>query len=125
MNVLHRLRASLDPGGLVIDTQPVSPLPPIEANSQYLGALDRREWARTIRSLDSQVERVIDDGLFELIDTSHFAVADEFGSGPELVEATRQWQGTSVSEAVAARIARETSSAQLTHAVRLRVLRRL
>ena len=125
MNVLHQLRASLDPGGLVVDTQPVSPLPPIEANSQYLGALDRRQWARTIQSLDSRVERVIDEGLFELIHTSHVAVADEFGSGPELVEATRQWQGTAVSDAVAARIARETSSAQLTHAVRLRVLRRL
>ena len=125
MNVLHRLRASLAPGGLVIDTQPISPLPPVEANSQYLGALDRREWARTIRSLDSRVESVIDEGLFELIHTTHFAVADEFGSGPELVEAIRHWRGTSVSEAVADRIARETSSAQLMQAVRLRVLRSL
>lgn len=125
MNVLHKLRASLAPGGLVIDTQPVSPLPPVEANSQYLGALDRRDWARTVRSLDSRVESVIDEGLFELIHTTHVAVADEFGSGPELVAATRQWQGTSVPDAVADRIARETSSAQLMQAVRLRVLRRL
>lgn len=125
MNVLHRLRTSLAPGGLVIDTQPVSPLPPIEANSRYLGTLDRRAWARTVRSLDSRVDRVIEEGLFELVQTTHFAVADEFGSGPELVETTRRWQGTSVPEAVAGRIAREAGSAQLMQAVRLRVLRRL
>ncbi len=123
MNVLRKLRTALAPGALLIDTQPVSALPPVETSSQYLGALDRREWARTIRSVDRQVARAIDDGLFELTDTTHFDVADEFGGGPQLVKATQRWRGTSVPRALAARLARETSPVRLRQAVRLRVLR--
>ena len=123
MNVLRKLRAALAPRALLIDTQPVSALPPVETSSQYLGALDMRAWARTIRSVDGQVARAIDDGLFDLIETTYFDVADEFGSGPELVKATQRWQGTSVPHALAARLARETSSVRLRQAVRLRVLR--
>jgi len=121
--VLRRLRAALAPGALLIDTQPVSALPPVETNTQYLGALDRRAWARTIRSIDSQVARAIGDGLFELLDTTHFDVTDAFGSGPQLVQATRRWHGTSAPPALAARLALETRPVRLRQAIRLRVLR--
>jgi hypothetical protein len=123
VNVLRRLRAALAPGALLIDTQPVSPLPPVETNTQYLGALDRRAWARTIRSVDSQVARAIDEELFELIDTTHFDVTDEFGNGRQLVKATQRWHGTSAPQALVTRLARETRPVQLRQAVRLRVLR--
>ena len=123
MNALRKLRAALAPGGLVIDTQPVSALPPVETDAQYLGALDRRDWARTIRSVDGQVARAIDEGLFELIETTYFDVTDEFGSGPEMVKATKRWHGTTVPQAFAARIGCETGSVRLRQAVRLRVLR--
>jgi hypothetical protein len=123
VNALRKIHDALIPEGVVVDTQPVSALPPVESDSGPLGPLDMREWARTIRSIDGRIDQALREGLFELIDTAHFVVSDEYDDGQELVDVTRGWQGTVVHEALARRVARERRPVRLDQAVRLRVLR--
>jgi hypothetical protein len=54
VNALRTLHAALVPGGLVVDTQPVSTHPPVEADSGELGTLDMREWGRTSQEIDGR-----------------------------------------------------------------------
>jgi hypothetical protein len=123
VNALRKIHGVLVRGGLLIDTQPVSALPPVETGSHMLGALDMRAWARTIRSIDRQVGDAIREGLFELIHTAHFRVADEYDHGQELVDVTRGWDGTRVADDLAALVVRTPGAVRVAQAVRLRVLR--
>ena len=123
MNALRKIHTVLSPGGLVIDTQPVSVLPPVESDSSLLGALDMRGWGRTIRSIDGRIDQAIRQRLFDLVETAYFTVIDDYDDGQHLVDVTRGWQGTAVSGAFAQRMARERGAVRLEQAVRLRVLR--
>jgi hypothetical protein len=66
VNALRRLHAALVPGGLVIDTQPISARPPVEADGIALGTLDMRAWRRTVDAVDRLVAETIDVGLFSV-----------------------------------------------------------
>ena len=123
VNALRKIHEALLPGTVVIDTQPVSTLPPVESDAGLLGPLDKRGWTRTIHAIDRRVEHAIRAGLFELVDTTYFGVVDEYDDGQELVDVTRGWRGTVVNAAFARRIARERRPVRLEQAVRLRVLR--
>ena len=123
MNALRKLHDALVPGGILIDTQPVSALPPVATNSHHLGPLDMRAWARTVRAIDRSIDRVVRDGLFELAETRYFGVADEFGDGEELLATVRDWDGTVVDERFARRVGGERQPVRLDQAIRLRVLR--
>lgn len=123
MNALSRIHAALVPGGLVIDTQPVSARPPIETESAQLGTLDMREWAQTIEEVDREFERAIGDGLFALDAERRFVVTDGYDDGAGFVAETREWRGTRIEPAFAARLARERRPIVLHQDVRLRVLR--
>ena len=125
MNALSQIHAALVPGGRVIDTQPVSARPPIEAEAGDLGTLDMREWARTIATIDGQLERAIGDGLFALEEECRFVVTDSYDDGAEFVAEVREWAGTHIGDAFAQRIAQERGPVQLHQEVRLRVLRAL
>jgi hypothetical protein len=85
VNTLHKIHEALVPGGLVIDTQPVSPHPPVAAATGELGRLDLREWARTIDAVDGRVAATIRAGLFELQAQREFVVTDSFSNGAEFV----------------------------------------
>jgi len=78
VNALQKIHDALVPGGLVIDTQPVSAEPPVDSQAGALGALDMREWAQTIATIDRRVEQTIRDGLFSLEDERRFVVTDEY-----------------------------------------------
>jgi hypothetical protein len=123
VNALRRLHAALVPGGLVVDTQPVSARPPVEADGVKLGTLDMREWQRTIDAVDRLVAETIDDGLFSVEVERRFTVADTADNGPSLVETVRGWQGTKVSAVLARRVAEATPPVSVRQDVRLRVLR--
>ena len=123
MNALREIHGALVTGGLVIDTQPVSALPPVETDARQLGALDMREWARLIRSIDREVDDAIRAGLFELVATSHLRVTDDYDDGQELVDVTRGWPGTRVDDELARLVARTAGGVRVAQAVRLRVLR--
>jgi hypothetical protein len=125
VNALSQIHASLVAGGLVVDTQPVSAQPPIEAQGGELGTLDMREWGRTIATIDGQLERAIGDGLFALDAERRFVVTDGYDDGADFVAEVREWAGTHIEDAFAERLAKERGPVQLHQEVRLRVLRAL
>lgn len=123
MNALRRIHAVLTPGGLVVDTQPISAHPPVTAAGRELGTLDMREWRTTIDAIDRLVAETIDDGLFVLDAEHRFVVTDSFDDGREFVEAVTGWQGTRISRALARRGAVAPPPISVDQQVRLRVLR--
>jgi hypothetical protein len=123
VNALRKIHRALVPGGLVIDTQPVSGHPPVESGSGMLGTLDMSEWSRTIAAIDGLVQQTIDRGLFDLERETRYVVTDEYDGGAEFVAVTRDWAGTNVSDALAARVSRERGRVRLHQDVRLRLLR--
>jgi hypothetical protein len=125
VNALRRIHAVLVPGGLVIDTQPVSARPLVEADGIELGTLDMREWRRTIDAIDRLVAETIDNGLFAVEAERRFIVADTADHGAALVDAVSRWQGTTVSRALARRIEAATPPIDVHQEVRLRLLRAL
>jgi hypothetical protein len=124
VNALRRIHASLVPGGLVVDTQPVSPRPPVEAAERELGTLDMRPWRRTVDAVDRLVAQTIEDGLYVLDGQHRFVVADTFDNGAELVETVSGWRGTRISAALAKRVAAAAPPMRVYQEVRLRLMRR-
>ena len=123
MHALRKIHRALVPGGLVLDSQPLSAHPPVESDNGMLGTLDMSEWAQTIATIDRLVEQAIDQGLFDLERESRYVVTDAYDDGAEFVAVTRDWAGTNVSDALAARVSRELGHVRLHQDVRLRVLR--
>ena len=123
MHALRKIHRALVPGSLVLDSQPLSAHPPVESDNGRLGTLDMTEWAQTIATIDRLVEQTIDQGLFDLERESRYVVTDEYDDGAEFVAVTRDWAGTDVSDALAARVGREQARVRLHQEVRLRVLR--
>lgn len=125
MNALRRIHAALVPGGLVVDTQPVSARPSVEAGGVELGTLDMHEWRGTIDAVDRLVAETIDDGLFALQAESEFVVTDAFDDGPEMLESVSGWRGTRISDALARRVASARPPISVHQQVRMQLLRAL
>lgn len=123
MHALRKIHGALVPGGLLIDTQPLSAHPPIESADGTLGTLDMSEWARTVATIDGRVQQAIELGLFDLERETRYVVTDEYDDGAEFVTVTREWAGTNVSDALAARVSPEQGRVWLHQDVRLRLLR--
>jgi hypothetical protein len=121
VNALRKIHEALIVGGLLIDTQPVSPQPPVESDSREIGTLDMSEWARTIDEIDRLVRQTIRDGLFALVDQHRLTVIDQFDTGRELVEEASEWAGTRINPLLAKRIAQERQPVRIHQEVRLRV----
>jgi hypothetical protein len=124
VDALRRIHAALVPGGLLVDTQPVSPQPPVEANGVRLGELDMREWGETIAAIDRLFDEVT--GSLYAVETEQcFVVSDTFDSGSEFVETVSGWRGTRVPAALAKRAEATAASLAVDQDVRLRLLRAL
>jgi hypothetical protein len=125
VNALHAIHAVLVPGGVLVDTQPVSAHPPVAAGDDELGRLDMREWSATIERVDALVARVVADGRFALEAQTAFTVTDTFDDGAELVGAVSDWEGTRIPRALARRVAAARPPIEIRQEVRLRLLRAL
>lgn len=123
MDALRGIHAVLVPGGLVVDTQPLSPRPPVLAGDEHLGTLDMRAWRATIGSVDDRVAQVVADRLFAIERETRFVVVDTYDNGPELVDTVSGWQGTRISQALAGRVTRARPPITVHQDVRLRLLR--
>jgi hypothetical protein len=123
VHALRRIRAALEPGGVAIDTQPVSPDPLVAAAGSPLGQADMREWLRTIQAVDALVACSVDAGLFSIEGERRFVVTDSWDSGPECAETIAGWQGTRLPDALAKRIVAASPPLTVDQEVRLRVLR--
>jgi hypothetical protein len=123
VNALRKIHAALIRGGSLVDTQPVSARPPVQAGSHRRGTLDMRDWLKTIKAVDELVGRTVDDGLYVIEDEQRFLVTDTFESGRELVETVSGWQGTRISRTLAERVAAALPPVCVDQEVRLRLLR--
>ena len=118
MNALHRVHAALQPGGLVVDTQPVSAHPPVDD----LGELDMRAWAETIDEIDQLTFEVVDAGLFAIESEDELVVTDRYDTGDEFLEIVSGWQGTRIPRPLAKCLAATTTPVSVHQTVRLRIL---
>jgi hypothetical protein len=123
VNALRRIHAALVTGALLIDTQPVSRRPAVETSAGRVGSLDLREWRRIIDAVDVRVGVTVDDGLWANEGEHQYVVTDTFGSGDELVDTVKDWQGTRISETLSGRLRAAAGEAYVHQDVRLRVLR--
>jgi hypothetical protein len=123
VHALQRIRAALEPGGVVIDTQPISPDPLVAAAGRPLGQADMREWLQTIERVDALVAHSVDAGLFSIECEQSFIVTDSWDTGAECAETIAGWQGTRLPDALAKRIVSASPPLTVDQQVRLRVLR--
>jgi hypothetical protein len=123
VHALRNIHAALVPGGLVVDTQPLSPRPPVDSDAGPLGTLDMTEWARLIAQIDARVDQAVAAGLFAIESESWLTVTDEFDDGAELVATAGAWIGTRIDPDLEHRAARERGRARVHQEVRMRLLR--
>jgi hypothetical protein len=125
VNALRRIHAALFAGGLVVDSQPISPEPPVEAAAGNLGKLDMREWRATIDAVDERIAEAIGLGLFDVESEHTITVPDHFDSGAEFIDVVGAWRGTRIPRAVVARAEAADPPVRVPQEVRLRILRAL
>ena len=124
MHALRNIHAALSDDAILIDTQPISPHPPVSADGIKLGALDMAQWRETINEVDALTAETIAAGLYQLQHEQTFTVTDTFDNGPECLETVSGWRGTRVRAALAARIRNAPAPLTVAQEVRLRLLRR-
>jgi hypothetical protein len=121
VDALRRIHSALVPGGLLVDTQPLSPRPPVKGDGLRLGALDMRDWCETIDAIDRLIDQVT-QGLYTVAAEQRFVVTDTFDSGTELLESVSGWRGTHVPAALRERAVGATPPLTVDQDVRLRLL---
>jgi hypothetical protein len=123
VNALRTIHAALVPGGLVVDSQPVSAHPPVDGPSGRLGTLDMRDWARTIAAIDARFEVAFRAGLFAVEAQETLVVTESFDDGHEMLAVVRDWLGTRIPDELERRVAGERGAVQVHQDVRVRLLR--
>src|SRR5262249_54154026 len=113
---------TLQSGGRVVDTQPLSPRPDVFAAGERIGSLDMRDWARTIASVDAEIEKALADGLFALDAERRVGGTDSFDGGVECLAEVREGNGTKVPKALEARLQGAHPPVTLEQEVRIRLL---
>ena len=124
VDVLTRLHAALVPGGVIVDTQPVSPRLPVALDGRPIGELDDEAWIRTVAAVDAEIDKTLEARLFELRHEEHYTVVHEFGSGRECLDVVAGWAGTTVPDDVAGRLERGNARTTVEQETRLRLLDR-
>lgn len=123
VHALHQIHTALKPGGLVVDTQPVSPNPPLTADGQRLGYVDMHEWSQTIDAIDALVRQTVNAGLYSIEHEQRLSVTDMWDSPTECVEMVAGWKGTRLPAELAERVLTATPPFTVQQEVRLRLLR--
>jgi hypothetical protein len=124
VDALTRIHAALVPGGVLVDTQPVSLRLPVALDGEPIGELEDDEWLETVAAVDAEVEKTLAAALFELRHEERYAIVHEFGSGKECLDVVSSWAGTEVPAEVTARLEHASGQATVEHDVRLRLLDR-
>lgn len=124
VDALTRLHAALVPGGVLVDTQPVSLRLPVTLGGEPIGELEDDEWLETVAAVDDQIAKTVAAGVFELSHEERYGIVHEFGTGDECLEVAGSWAGTTVPAEVAARLEGAALPTTVEHDVRLRLFRR-
>ncbi len=124
MHALRNIHATLVPGGMLVDTQPISAHPSVTANGTELGKLDMREWLETISAVDDQIAITLAAGLYAPVRERELTVTSTFDDGPDCLEIAGSWQGTRVPPLLATQLEATHEQVALEQQIRLRLLRR-
>ena len=124
VDALTRIQAALVLGGVLVDTQPVSPRLPVALDGEPIGELDDAEWLQTVAAVDAEIDAALAAGLFALQHEELYAVVHEFGSGEECLEVVGSWAGTDVPPELASRLQRNSGRVTVEQGTRLRLLGR-
>jgi len=124
VDALSRIHAALVPGGVLVDTQPVSARLRVALGGEAIGELETEEWVEIVAAVDAETEKAFASGLFESRHEERYVVVHEFGSGDECLDEVGKWAGTVVPEGVATRLKQGSARATVEHDVRLRLLAR-
>jgi hypothetical protein len=124
VDALTRIHAALVPGGVLVDTQPVSPTLPVTLGGEPIGELDDEEWLEIVAGVDAELEKTVAAGLFELRHEERYLVVHEFGSGDECLDVVSSWAGTRVPEEIAACLEGGSARATVDQDTRLRLFDR-
>jgi hypothetical protein len=124
VDALSRLHAALVPDGVLVETTPVSLRLPVAVDGEPVGELDDDAWLETVAAVDSEIDRAVSAGLFELRHEDRYGIVHEFSSGDECLEIVGSWGGTTVPVAVATRLEEAPVRTTVEHDVRLRLFRR-
>jgi hypothetical protein len=123
VHALRNIHAALVPGGVVIDTQPVSARPPVESDAGPLGTLDMSEWAQLIHEIDARTFETIDAGLFAIDAESWLTVTDDYEDGEDFLSYVRNWMGTRIEPGLERRARDERGQVRVHQQIRMRLLR--
>jgi hypothetical protein len=124
VDALTRIHAAIVPGGVLVDTQPVSLRLPVTLGGEPIGELDDDEWLETVAAVDAEIAKAIAAGLFEPEHEERYRVVHEFGSGDECLEVIGTWGGTRIPDAIAASLEHAPAHTTVEHDVRLRLFRK-
>jgi hypothetical protein len=124
VDALIRIHAALVPGGILVDTQPVSLRLPVTLGGEPIGELEDDAWLETVAAVDTELDKTLRAGLFELRHEERYSIVHEFGSGDECLDVVGTWAGTEVPAAVLARLEHSPARTTVEHDVRLRLLER-
>lgn len=124
VGALTRIHAALVPGGVLVDTQPVSQRLPVALDGEPIGELEDDEWLEMVSAVDTEVEKALGTGLFQLGHEERYSIVHEFGSGDECLEVVGAWAGTVVPNEIAVRLEHSSARTTVEHDVRLRLLDR-
>ena len=124
VDALTRIHAVLVPGGVLVDTVPVSLRLPVFLDGERVGELEDDEWIETVAAVDGEREKVVAAGLFELSHEERYGIVHDFGSGDECLDIVGSWGGTSVPADVTDRLEGAAVRTTVEHDVRLRLYTR-
>lgn len=121
VDALTRIHAALVPGGVLVDTQPVSLRLPVTLDGEPIGDLEDDEWLETVAAVDVEIQKAVVAGLFEPGHEERYRVVHEFDSGDECLDVVGSWGGTHVPAEIATRLEHNPERATVEHDVRLRL----
>ena len=124
VDALTRIHAALVPGGVLVDTQPVGPRLPVTLDGEPIGELEDEEWLDIVAAVDTEIEKVLAAGVFELRHEERYSVVHEFGSGRDCLDVVAGWVGTNVPEDVGALLEGGNARTTVEQDTRLRLLDR-
>ena len=122
MNALRKIHASLVPGGVLVDTQPVGIRPRVAVDGAEVGRLDMTDWGSTVAAVDERVAEASGEGLFTIRHEELVVVTDSFQDGAECLATVATWRGTLVPDRLRRRLEGTQGITTVEQDVRLRLL---
>ncbi len=104
MDALSQIHRTVKRSGILLDLHPTKPFATVEAAGVSLGAVDEREFMRTVDKTERGLAEVVRRGLFAPEEEITFDVVERFDSAAELIETVDGWDGVRVPRALARRV---------------------